>query len=89
MQSGPRLHKGAAVAAFPCSGRRGDCGRESIARWLLPKRADAGAINALDLHWHDLRHEGACRLLAALAVFRYGMLDALPALPTQSSASSG
>jgi site-specific recombinase XerD len=34
------------------------------------KRAKAGArvdrekLRKIDLHWHDLRHEGACRLLA-------------------------
>jgi integrase len=35
-----------------------------------PKRAKPGArvdrekLRQIDLHWHDLRHEGACRLLA-------------------------
>ena len=35
-----------------------------------PKRAKPGGrvdrekLRQIDLHWHDLRHEGACRLLA-------------------------
>ena len=35
-----------------------------------PKRAKPGArvdrekLRQIDLHWHDLRHEGACRLLS-------------------------
>ena len=41
-----------------------------IANGHDPKRAKAGArvdrerLRQIDLHWHDLRHEGACRLLA-------------------------
>ena len=27
-------------------------------------RVDRAKLRAIDLHWHDLRHEGACRLLA-------------------------
>jgi integrase len=27
-------------------------------------RVDRGKLRQIDLHWHDLRHEGACRLLA-------------------------
>jgi integrase len=27
-------------------------------------RVDRATLRAIDLHWHDLRHEGACRLLA-------------------------
>ena len=27
-------------------------------------RVDRGKLKHIDLHWHDLRHEGACRLLA-------------------------
>jgi integrase len=27
-------------------------------------RVDRAKLNQVDLHWHDLRHEGACRLLA-------------------------
>ncbi|MBL8142955.1 MAG: site-specific integrase [Acidobacteria bacterium] len=27
-------------------------------------RVDRATLRAVDLHWHDLRHEGACRLLA-------------------------
>jgi integrase len=27
-------------------------------------RVDRGRLKEIDLHWHDLRHEGACRLLA-------------------------
>ncbi len=26
-------------------------------------RVDRAKLRAIDLHWHDLRHEGACRLL--------------------------
>ena len=29
------------------------------------ERPDREKLNQIDLHWHDLRHEGACRLLAA------------------------
>src|SRR4029450_11490102 len=27
-------------------------------------RVDRAKVHQIDLHWHDLRHEGACRLLA-------------------------
>ena len=27
-------------------------------------RVDRAKLHQIDLHWHDLRHEGACRLLA-------------------------
>jgi len=27
-------------------------------------RVDRAHLRQIDLHWHDLRHEGACRLLA-------------------------
>jgi site-specific recombinase XerD len=27
-------------------------------------RVDREKLRQIDLHWHDLRHEGACRLLA-------------------------
>jgi integrase len=27
-------------------------------------RVDRAKLRQIDLHWHDLRHEGACRLLA-------------------------
>jgi hypothetical protein len=27
-------------------------------------RVDKAKVKAIDLHWHDLRHEGASRLLA-------------------------
>lgn len=27
-------------------------------------RVDRAKLREIDLHWHDLRHEGACRLLA-------------------------
>jgi len=27
-------------------------------------RVDRARLQQIDLHWHDLRHEGACRLLA-------------------------
>jgi integrase len=27
-------------------------------------RVDRAKLRTIDLHWHDLRHEGACRLLA-------------------------
>jgi hypothetical protein len=27
-------------------------------------RVDRAKLQQIDLHWHDLRHEGACRLLA-------------------------
>ena len=27
-------------------------------------RVDRAKLKQVDLHWHDLRHEGACRLLA-------------------------
>jgi integrase len=27
-------------------------------------RVDRDNLRQIDLHWHDLRHEGACRLLA-------------------------
>ncbi len=27
-------------------------------------RVDRAKLRQMDLHWHDLRHEGACRLLA-------------------------
>ena len=27
-------------------------------------RVDRDKLRQIDLHWHDLRHEGACRLLA-------------------------
>src|SRR5262245_12509463 len=30
-------------------------------KWTLPDRAK---LKQIDLHWHDLRHEGACRLLS-------------------------
>jgi integrase len=41
-----------------------------IANGHETKRAKPGArvdrmkLHEIDLHWHDLRHEGACRLLA-------------------------
>lgn len=31
---------------------------------FLPLRVDRQKLRDIDLHWHDLRHEGACRLLA-------------------------
>ena len=29
----------------------------------------ARSSGKIDLHWHDLRHEGACRLLATVSIF--------------------
>jgi hypothetical protein len=55
----------------PCE--RGDCDEHSlllIADGHDTKRAKPGArvdrakLQQIDLHWHALRHEGACRLLA-------------------------
>jgi len=30
----------------------------------LGARVERDKLRQIDLHWHDLRHEGACRLLA-------------------------
>lgn len=30
----------------------------------FPHRARGSSSSSIDLHWHDLRHEGTCRLLA-------------------------
>lgn len=35
-----------------------------IARAKRGARVDREKLRQIDLHWHDLRHEGACRLLA-------------------------
>ena len=36
----------------------------SSARAKPGARVDREKLRQIDLHWHDLRHEGACRLLA-------------------------
>jgi len=38
-----------------------DIARAGKEKW---ERPDREKLNQIDLHWHDLRHEGACRLLA-------------------------
>jgi site-specific recombinase XerD len=35
-----------------------------ITRATKKRRVDREKLRQIDLHWHDLRHEGACRLLA-------------------------
>ena len=34
------------------------------AEWTASSSANRTKLRQIDLHWHDLRHEGACRLLA-------------------------
>jgi hypothetical protein len=38
--------------------------RERTKRAKPGARVDRAKLRQIDLHWHDLRHEGACRLLA-------------------------
>jgi hypothetical protein len=38
--------------------------RHSTKRAKPGARVDRAKLQQIDLHWHDLRHEGACRLLA-------------------------
>jgi site-specific recombinase XerD len=33
-------------------------------RYVAEESPDRAKLRQIDLHWHDLRHEGACRLLA-------------------------
>jgi hypothetical protein len=61
----------------PCAGRRladaqmrasqvGTDGKSGTlaADGVAGSSADDAQLQQIDLHWHDLRHEGACRLLA-------------------------
>ena len=38
--------------------------RQRHRSWAPRVRVDRAKLKQIDLHWHDLRHEGACRLLA-------------------------
>ena len=42
------------------------------------ERVDREKLRQLDLHWHDLRHEGACRLLSDGVDIRTNPVDARP-----------
>ena len=64
----PRRREGA--DGVKAGGPRNAAGFTLVAYGHETKRAKPGArverekLRQIDLHWHDLRHEGACRLLA-------------------------
>ncbi len=55
------------------AGVRGDTKRAK-----LGARVDREKLRQIDLHWHDLRHEGACRFLSDGVDIRTIPVDAWP-----------